>query len=191
MENVKRSITELVEVLVSPVNYLAKIQLFVGLSKNRNYIYDHFRKGEVDENLLLHLFRKSVHSNTIKQLLPDVLYYIEPRSISDAVVDFSITYPGEFRETILSLLAHMWLNVRHLELINSCIQTPEAFCKLLYIYAEDIHCSKEKFHRFLCENKHFLMDVDCIALINKQHINISESKLLVLNYLISDESNIS
>lgn len=191
MENDKCCISGLIETLVSPVKILSKIHLFIRLSKSENYICNHFQKGEVDEDLLLRLFKKSVHCNSIKQLLPDILYHVDAHSISDAVVEFSITYPGEFRETLLSLLAHMWLSVEQLELINNYIHTPEAFCKLFFIYAEDTLYPEEKFEQFLLDNKHYLMDVDCIALIYKQHIIVSESKLILLKHFISDEPSIN
>lgn len=184
----KCHICKLIEILVDPGKIFQRIYVSIELAKTVNYISDNFQKGEVDENLLLQLLRKSIHNERIKELLPDILFYVEPYSITDAVVSFSLSYPGIFRDTLLSTLAHMWLKPEHLEQINNCIQTPEAFCKLFRYYAEDNQYSEGEFHRFLVKNINHLGDVDCFSLIERQRIAIGESKNTVLKQLISNES---
>ena len=188
MENDKRHIRELIEILVDPSKIIQRIYISIRLAKTVNYISDNFQKGEVDENLLLQLLRKSIHNKKIKELLPDILYNVEICSITDAVVSFSLSYPEIFRDTLLSTLAHMWLKPEHLEQINNYIHTPEAFCKLFLYYAEDDKYSESEFYRFLVKNIHHLGDVDSFSLIERQRIVITENKLAVLNQLVSNES---
>lgn len=188
MGNDKRHIRELIEILVNPSKIIPQIGVSIGLMKTGNYISNNYQKGEVDENLLLRLLKISIHNERIKVLLPDILFHIEVCSITDAVVSFSLSYPGTFRDTLLCILAHLWLKPEHLEQINNCIHTPEAFCKLFLYYAEDDQYTEEQFYRFLDKNIHHLTDVDCYSLVERQHIGITESKLAVLNHVVSNES---
>ena len=185
MENVKRSVNELISELVEPFNLLHIREILKKIQGDDTYLFKNYREDIVSEVLLLKWIKKSILSKKLQQIMPDVLYLIDSSSVTDRVLNFCIHYPGRFRKTLLIQLAHMWLTTKQLEVINREIDTPEAFCKLFLLYAENENYTVDQFATFLRENFRRLMEVDCIKMIDIHQIRISQSKRRMVEYAVN------
>lgn len=175
MERDKTCIEVFVRRLLNPF-YVLRCSL---TAKNVS-ILDSVEKGDVAEPLLIALINKSLIFPYVRLILPDILYLTCENSITDKVLHHCLNYPGRYRKTLLIQLAHMWLPPSQLELINNNINTPEAFCKLLVIYANSSNCAPLQFSDFLSNNYSRLYEVDCITLIDTHCSTISLEKRTIL-----------
>ena len=182
MENDKQEISVLVNELCGKKSRKRCNEIFALFNNDLMYIDKHYIESEVDEKALLRLLQKSKSSNKIKFFLPDIIFLVNKNSITDKFVDCCIKYPGKYRNTLITQLAHIWLMPNQLELLNTVLSTPEAFCKLLIIYTFDSCYSAIDLMSLLTNNKSYLADAKyCItrALQNSSK-EINEEKILVL-----------
>ena len=187
MENVKhdiQSVNDLIKYLSNPVN-LIRIRLL----RKEIDIYSYLSKQEtVDEKTFINFLKKSIYIPILKEYLIDIVCFIDPKSFTDKIFNFCMFYPGSFRSTLLIQIAHIWLTVEQLEILNKKIDTPEAFFKLLCIYSEDDNYSESDFKTFLCVNKKKILTVDCFDIIQRNNVNISETKLAILNAVLKSDN---
>lgn len=174
----------------SNINELIKFLTSTKWLKNNNIeqIFDDYAKDMVDERLLLKLLRKSIFSSKLKECLIEIIFAIDEKSFTEKVFRFCLKYPGKFKLTLLTQLAHMWLSVEQLEMLNNRIKTPEAFCKLLCIYADDNYTDDEFIEFINRNNKHFFT-INCLELIKKNDIKITDSKVSILKCIRDQISN--
>ena len=134
---------------------------------------------QITNNNILSLFGNDV----IKQIINDLIFLVDSSSITDNVLNYCISYPDEYRETLLVQLAHMWLGEQQLEIINKEISTPEAFCKLFYIYSANENYDINQYEVFLSENISHIQEIDCLGMILMHRIIISDAKKdIVIKY---------
>ena len=185
MENVNniKSVNNLLKYLSNPVNLIC-----IRLSRKDINIFSYLSKKEtVDEKVFINFLKISVLFPILKEYLLDILFFVDPKSITNKIFNLCMLYPGKFRTTLLIQMAHMWLTVEQLEILNKKIDTPEAFCKLLYIYSIDDNYSETDFKTFLCRNVKNINLVDCFDIIERNKICISETKLAVMKTIITSD----
>ena len=170
MESAKCNINNLISFLIN-TKWLK--------NNNTELLLDNYTKDIVDERLLLKLLKKSVFSSKLKECLLEIIFAIDEKSFTKKVFRFCLRYPGKFNLTLLTQLAHMWLSVEQLEILNKRIKTPEAFCKLLCIYADDNYTDDE-FVEFLIRNNNHFLTINCLEVIKRNGIKITDSKIIIL-----------
>lgn len=179
MERGKPCIEALIRRLLNPV-YMFRCFL----STRNESILDGFEKGDVSEHLLIALIKRSLICPYVRIILPDILYLTYTDSITDKVLYYCLHYPGQYRKTLLVQLAHMWLRPNQLELLNTSIDTPEAFCKLLVMYADSTNCTPLQFSEFLTNNYKRMHEVDCTTLVDTHCSTISLEKRALLQHFV-------
>lgn len=180
MESDECNINKLIYHLTMPFGVI-----LLNKSLKKEYILDCYRKDFVEEKLLLNLLKKSVIVSSLRCWIPDILCYVHESSITSAVFEFCLRYPGKFRKTLLIQLAHMWLTKSQLLVLNDLLETPEAFCKLLVLYTEDEDCSAEEFLAFLNRNDKFIHQVDYNKLLKLHDNFITAEKLNILEHFVN------
>ena len=184
MENGKKSISLLIHQLNSP--FFRCKTAYCRAINDDGYILEHYRKDYVEEDSLIQLLNKSIVCPSIRYLLPDILYFTHEHSITDRVFLVCSKYPGRYRETLLNLLAHMWLSQTQLNKLTQLIDAPEAFCKLFVLYAENESLDLDTFISFLKMNNNYLKKVDLNGLIKENNVCISHEKVNALNELLGN-----
>lgn len=149
------------------------------------FILENYKRDIVDERILIHFILKSVICPSIRVLMPDILYYTHEHSITDKVFWVCSKYPGRYRKTLLNLLAHMWLTQDQLYKLNHMIDTPEAFCKLVILYAKNDAIAVDDFTSFLADNKKHLYTVNLSRIIGECNLSGSIDKIIAINQVIA------
>ena len=152
--------------------------------KDSCFVQNNYVKDIVDENILIQFIIKSIFCPSFRLLMPDILYCIDEHSITDKVFNLCIKYPGHYRNTLLSLLAHMWLTQEQLYKLNYMIDTPEAFCKLLVLFAENNSISVSDFTAFLEDNSKYIPEVDVYGLILNYTVTAPSEKIAAVKQMI-------
>ena len=182
MENDKQEISVLINELCDKKSRKRCNEIYTLYNNDLMYIYNHYIESEVDEKALLRLLQKSKRSNKIKFVLPDIISLVHKNSITDRIINYCIKYPRKYRNTLIVQLAHIWLTPNQLELLNTVLETPEAFCKLLIIYTFDPCYSAIDLMSLLTNNKTYLADAKyCVTrALQDSSKEINEQKVLVL-----------
>ena len=181
MEKDKYSVRVLIDTII---NEATNSQLNTILEQiTNNNILSLFGNDVIEEEKLLKLLKLSIDNDVIKQIINDLIFLVDSSSITDNVLNYCISYPDEYRETLLVQLAHMWLGEQQLEIINKEISTPEAFCKLFYIYSANENYDINQYEVFLSENISHIQEIDCLGMILMHRIIISDAKKdIVIKY---------
>ena len=80
---------------------------------------------------------------------------LDERSITDRVFHACVEYPVlSYRKTLYIQLAHMWLTVDQLMLLNERLDTPEAYIKIIYTMIRERY-RLSAFRAFLAINSRF------------------------------------
>ena len=109
----------------------------------------------LSESYIVILLNMSRRSKIIKQFLAEILPFLDANCITKTVFDMCIEYRDTaFKKTLCIQLAHMWLSVDQLEKLNSIIDTPEAYAKIVYILCKE-QFSVFKLENFLTQNEKF------------------------------------
>lgn len=184
-DNNIKSVDKLLKYLSNPVNLI-----YIRLLRKDINIFSYLSKKEtVDEEVFINFLKKSFLFPILKEYLLDILFFIDPKSITNKIFNLCVYYPGTFRNTLLIQMAHMWLTVEQLEILNQKIDTPEAFCKLLCIYSVDDNYSETDFKTFLCRNVKNIFLVDCCDIIERNKVSIAETKLTILKTIVDQSRN--
>ena len=192
MENDKRSVSDLVNRICQKGGRQYCATVYAAWNDDPNYIINNYQKGYVGETDIINLLKKSVTNRYIKLFLPDILFLLVPESITDRVLDKALQYPGRYRETLLSLLGHIWLKPTQLELLNRRLSTPEAFYKLFDIYITEERVPLSFFSAFLDQNMRYVEEFQtCLnLLITKKGNVVSEEKIkCVKKHLVLNNSH--
>lgn len=117
--------------------------------------------GEIESNSVLgeshivKLLNMSRRSKIIKQFLVEILPFLKVECITETVLNRCINYRDiSFRKTLCIQLAHMWLPIEQLKKLNTVLDTPEAYVKIVYILCKK-QCSVLELESFLTQNEKY------------------------------------
>lgn len=116
-------------------------------------VLEEYEKDLVSEDKLENLLHRSIIIKDIQYFLIDIFFYIDEKSISDKIFDLVIKYPGQFRETLLTQLGHIWLSKKQLYKLNEVLKTSEAFYKLFILLMQDNNSSTNDIKKLLTDNR--------------------------------------
>jgi hypothetical protein len=181
------SINILIENLVEKDND-EYIQMLFEKDRKGKDITGGYKKDSVPENKLLNLLENSTKDERIQCLLNVILRAenINEDSVSDKVFEYCLNYPGEWKRTLLILLAHMRLKKEQLKQLIGEEIIPEAFYQLFFINLRDNDLQISQFRDFLLEYENHLS-----LLANfQEHTegkNINQDKIDLANQLVREQ----
>lgn len=174
----KNEFQDLSEKILKPNEHLRKDVLneFDDFVSSVNVLDD---ANKIDEPTLLSLIGKSRKSECICEFIAEMLPLLEPECITDRVFNACICYSDiEFQKTLCVQLAHMWLRIEQLMILNELLDTPEAFIKIVCIMVRE-RCSEDELEVFLKRNKRFRDALPCcIAWLMPEYENSTLMKVI-------------
>ena len=164
------------------MGFLIKPFAWISLDKwfEQTNLINNCDKCAVNEVYFLKLLKKSIVVPKLKYAVLEVLCHTNKDTITESVFNFCLKYPGKFRKTLLIQLSHLWLEVDQLLILNKLLDTPEAFCKLLVYYTQDIDITAEELSAFLLKNCSFINQVNCLEILNQHNVGITPDKYHIL-----------
>ena len=186
MENIK-TIDDIIRLLLTPCGFFR-----LSVRSSRVWCFEGFSAQKVEEALLLKLLKRSRWVSPIRIWIVDILSLTLEGSITDKVFFECLHYPGKFRKTLVIQLAHLWLSKEQLLSLNSLLDTPEAFCKLLILFSVDEAVSLEQYQRFLLNNTRFVNQVDCFDVLErgKEKGEVSFEKRSILEQFVCENAKV-
>lgn len=179
-----KSINVLIENILQKNSRKYCKMLINALEINGDFISHNYKKDVVDDGKLLNLLNNSIKHRYIQWFLPEILFSVDESSINDRVFERCLKYPGRYRKTLLTQLAHINLKKEHLERLNQILETPEAFYRLFLLYLCDNNLSVVALREFLMKNKHHLSQISNY----KEHLigqNIPPNKIDLVEKIIN------
>lgn len=184
MENDKSSIRTFIKQINHPLFFAKKP--YHNAIKDDGYILNNYSKGVVDEDMLIRFIKKSWFFPPLRLLMPDILYHTHENSITDKVFWICCNYPGRFRKTLLNLLSHMWLTQEQLLVLNQLTDTPEAFCKLFYLYVTNDTIAIDAFVSFLSSNQKQLRNMNLGSFAKQNSLTLYSDKMVAAKKYIEE-----
>ena len=123
--------------------------------------------GYFNSDNLLFVLQKSLRNKKIRDLLPDLLFYCNDKSVSVEVFDFVKKYKfKKRRRTLLISLAHCQLSIYQLRYISELNICGEAFAQLLDIYLFNDCFSIYDLENLLIDNDNHIKSIDFPSLFS-------------------------
>lgn len=148
-----------------------------------------YQKDFVSNEKLIMLLERSKTYKDIQYFLIDILFFVKEESITDDFVDLCLKYPGTFKKTLLIQLSHIWLSESQLLKLNSVIDSPEAFCKLVLLYLKDEDYSVDKLSTFVLNNTKYIGSIYNYK-VYLNNFSINNKKIDFLDNLLIHYKNV-